>query len=392
MRVAVFEEFSGGAGNQWRASVWMASFLASSTLGHVLSDYEVGVSSGGFVDGPSAGGITTAALMASMLGVPVDRAATMTGTVNPDGSIGPVGGIPQKLAGAAAKGKKRFGYPVGQRFDTDLATGQLVDLKEFGASRKLEAREVKDVYDAYLLLTGRSLPRPTPLAPEALELTPAAEARFKKVTLSWLGRTQSNLAALQKKPAAPRLTAPLISNASASSSRAASALAQGLFATAYARALEAAAYSDLAKVMSGFATLAAENDLKKLVREVTVQMSLEAELNQTFQELGSLRPKTANGSLGLLSAYSAAVTSAVFLQLANAELADFRAVEADLRKGEAPIAWAPVLQDLKGPEQTQMIMDLLASKLMAPMLYALMARYSMVKETTLRWRPTREPR
>ena len=52
-------------------------------------------------------------------GTPSLRAAatdiTMTGTINPDGTVGPVGGIPEKIAGTAKAGYKRILIPAGQR-------------------------------------------------------------------------------------------------------------------------------------------------------------------------------------------------------------------------------------------------------------------------------------
>ena len=38
----------------------------------------------------------------------------MTGTINPDGGIGPVGGIPHKLDAAAQQGASLFIVPEGQ--------------------------------------------------------------------------------------------------------------------------------------------------------------------------------------------------------------------------------------------------------------------------------------
>ena len=48
----------------------------------------------------------TAGYLAALLGHDVATDATMTGIMNPDGTIGPVGGIPQKFEAAIAKGKK----------------------------------------------------------------------------------------------------------------------------------------------------------------------------------------------------------------------------------------------------------------------------------------------
>lgn len=66
------------------------------------------------VDGPSAGAALTVALMAAIRDRDLDPAVKMTGTINGDGTIGPVGGIPEKALAAAEKGAERFLVPRGQ--------------------------------------------------------------------------------------------------------------------------------------------------------------------------------------------------------------------------------------------------------------------------------------
>jgi len=43
--------------------------------------------------------------LAAMTGAEIDPKAAMTGIINPDGTIGPVGGIPEKFLGSIDKGK-----------------------------------------------------------------------------------------------------------------------------------------------------------------------------------------------------------------------------------------------------------------------------------------------
>ena len=379
VRVAVFEEFSGGAGSQWRASVWMSSFLASSTLGRTLTDYEFGVSAGGFVDGPSAGGLTTAALMATMLGMPVDPEATMTGSVNPDGTIGPVGGIPQKIAGAAAKGKKRFGFPVGQRYDTDLRTMESVDLDAVAGGRGMAAREVRDVYDAFQLLTGKELPRPVPLETEAMELPKPAFELMKLTTRRWFTHAREQLDVLRKEQAFPPLTQSLVMDASTRLQASLRYQAQGLGAMAYSQALEAAALADMAVRMDRFARLALQEDFGPLMREVEALSAVKGKVAKTFAGLEQRQPKTATGALTLLSAYSAATAAWAFTELGLEEVAEFDAVLKGAKEGRVPASWQPLLQKA-GPEGTERAMaTLLASKLMPPLIHFLMAEYSLQK-------------
>src|SRR5690606_30485563 len=111
LRVAFFEELSGGAGLSTRAAGWMAAVVASTILGIDLFDYTLSFEMPGHSDGPSAGGLMTAALAAALRGHSILPHATMTGTIQPDGTIGPVGGISQKIQGAAQAGKTLVLFP-----------------------------------------------------------------------------------------------------------------------------------------------------------------------------------------------------------------------------------------------------------------------------------------
>jgi len=170
--VGVVEEFAGGAGEQWRSTAWIAAFTAAGRARQSFLANEFTVRTGGHVDGPSAGMLTTAAFLALLRGVPVLPDVTMTGTINPDGTTGPVGGIPQKLQGAAAQGKKVFGYPVGCRQSEDLKTGRVVDIDALGQQLGVKTVEVGTLADAYLLLTGQALEARPALEPTALKASP----------------------------------------------------------------------------------------------------------------------------------------------------------------------------------------------------------------------------
>ncbi len=66
------------------------------------------------IGGPSAGGIMTVATIALLENWSLDEYTIMTGMINPDGSIGPIGGIPYKVDAANNVGAKRFLIPKGQ--------------------------------------------------------------------------------------------------------------------------------------------------------------------------------------------------------------------------------------------------------------------------------------
>ncbi|MCU0699125.1 MAG: hypothetical protein MUC96_21680 [Myxococcaceae bacterium] len=179
--VGVMEEFSGGAGDQWRTATWQAAIGASAFNRVPMTDYEFLVRVGGHIDGPSAGLLTTATFIALQRGKALKPNTTMTGTINPDGSSGPVGGIVQKMRGAAADGITRFGFPIGGREQLDIATGERVDLLALARELKLEAKELRTINEAYEFLTGEALPPAQPLPESEMEFTIDEAAAFKLI-------------------------------------------------------------------------------------------------------------------------------------------------------------------------------------------------------------------
>lgn len=74
------------------------------------------------IGGPSAGAIMTVATVSLLENWVMNEETIMTGMINPDGSIGPIGGIPQKIDAANSVGAKRFLIPYGQGTYTELIT------------------------------------------------------------------------------------------------------------------------------------------------------------------------------------------------------------------------------------------------------------------------------
>jgi uncharacterized protein len=189
IRVGFFESEVGGSGPQWRAAGWMAVITASLLLGEDPSQYEFSFDVAGRIDGPSAGALMTAAVLAGFLGDEVRTDVTMTGTINPDGTIGPVGGIPHKIAGAAEANKTLVLVPSGQRFDYDYSRGQSVDLVQVGNQHGVEVRLVPDIYAVYNALTGEDLP--TIQSTGTASMPPMAFDKLRAGATSWYARYQS---------------------------------------------------------------------------------------------------------------------------------------------------------------------------------------------------------
>ncbi len=75
----------------------------------VIADEDVQI-----VDGPSAGAAITTAIIAAIANKAINQSVYITGTINPDCSIGPVGGILEKSIAASENDAKIFLVPKGQ--------------------------------------------------------------------------------------------------------------------------------------------------------------------------------------------------------------------------------------------------------------------------------------
>ena len=74
------------------------------------------------IGGPSAGAIMTVATISLLENREMSNKTVMTGMINPDGSIGPIGGIPQKIDAAYSVGATHFLIPEGQGTYTEMVT------------------------------------------------------------------------------------------------------------------------------------------------------------------------------------------------------------------------------------------------------------------------------
>jgi len=158
-RVGFAEDQVGGTGDQWHAAGWNAATVGTLLTGSPLNGRTITFDVNGEIDGPSPGALMTIGVIALLRGDKVKNDITMTGTINPDGTIGPVGGIPYKIDGVVQAHKKRMLIPLGERNSHD-DSGQLVDVVAAGADKGVKVTEVADIYEAYKQFTGKTLPRP----------------------------------------------------------------------------------------------------------------------------------------------------------------------------------------------------------------------------------------
>jgi predicted S18 family serine protease len=67
------------------------------------------------IDGPSAGALMTAVVTAAIENRTLNQSVTLTGTINPDGTIGAIGGVPDKAQAAKDSGKLLLLLPEDNR-------------------------------------------------------------------------------------------------------------------------------------------------------------------------------------------------------------------------------------------------------------------------------------
>jgi uncharacterized protein len=105
------------------------------------------------VGGPSAGGAMAVATLAVLTNKSLYQDVILTGTINPDGSIGPVGGILEKAEACYKANATLFLIPRGQSLVT--VEGERVDIKDYAASKwGLEVLEVSYIQEVFAEMTG----------------------------------------------------------------------------------------------------------------------------------------------------------------------------------------------------------------------------------------------
>lgn len=174
-----------------QGSARLASRVAAATLGVAWDrqDYLVSFASGSAViGGPSAGAVMTLALTAALhdLTSPGDPwtladGVAATGTINPDGTIGPVGGIPAKAEGAKDAGLRTFLYPAGLDTATTQVNGQTVavDMQRHCADLGLACKPVATLSDVLAEAAGVRISAPEEPVPGTADY---AEALGPSVT------------------------------------------------------------------------------------------------------------------------------------------------------------------------------------------------------------------
>ncbi len=146
-----------GAGPAWDAAAWSASAAATLATSRDPRTLNISYSITGAIDGPSAGGLMTVAVAAAIRNQQPRPGVAMTGTISPDGSIGIVGGITDKIKAAERAGFETVVIPqAGTEISLPAKSSSVdaVDAVEFGESIGVRVVPVSTLGQAYEEVVG----------------------------------------------------------------------------------------------------------------------------------------------------------------------------------------------------------------------------------------------
>ena len=334
MHVGVFESKPAGTGNTWRVAVWIAALTG--TLGVLENplDFRFSVETetlSGRLDGPSAGGLFAVAMMAALRGAKISEVATMTGTTNPDGTVGPVGGLAYKLSAAHKAGKTRFCCPAGQRFEDDLLTGQPVDIQKLAEKLGVEVIEVEDLAQAYACLVASQLDRVKAVRRSQMALSGDTYKLMQERTDRWLTRSQEAYSMSRKLAEADKLEKFWV-QAREEYDLAQAFLKEGLVAAAYWKAVSSYVSSRAVLLSAAMIAQLSEGDPAKALNVFpAIEKETNRQIDDAFAALAQVAPAGINATISLLDAYVAAISSVVSREFARAQYADIlRKMKAEL--------------------------------------------------------------
>lgn len=146
-----------GGGTMWRAATSSAAAIGTLLSGRDPDNVALSFDITGPIDGPSAGAILTVGVLAAFNKHTLDPMMTMTGTISPDGSVGPVGLIALKIKYAAESGLKKILIPALLTSVSDPESRERVDTQVYAKKFGVEVIYVKTIAEAYKLFTGKSI-------------------------------------------------------------------------------------------------------------------------------------------------------------------------------------------------------------------------------------------
>lgn len=299
-----------GAGASWQAASANAAMVATLLSATNPENLSFRFSVDGAIDGPSAGGVLTVGALALLNHHELLPHRAMTGTINPDGTIGQISGLAYKLKGARDAGFTTVVAPTANAMVNDPDSNRAVSTVDYGQQLGVTVVLVSSVTAAYETLTGATLDPATvtSLSPDA-SVTAAGNAASN--TLCTKANTQLDAAPSSTHASvAPELN------------QAAAALAAGDTETAYG--LCAAAYGTIQRDLAEqqLQSSIADSDVATAREQLEVQAeALHARSVQQLTEQSEALADDASIVLNAPQALSRLGTAAARLGAVEAQLA-----------------------------------------------------------------------
>ncbi len=241
------------------------------------------------VGGPSASGAMAVAFLAALTGANVSSDFSMTGMVMPDFSLGPVGGIPEKLEAAARAGKKVFIIPWGQSVVRDPFTGRVVNVTALGETLGVKVVEASDIVEAYRYATGSELHIEKTMHLKYPDWLSDILGSVAKELASYADERVRMVEEMELRGQARQIVGQLISHVKSLLEKYENASAQGMPYTAASLAFRAAVEAEQARLIALWATRGAQ----ELVKELEKIVGEAVNYTRAVEELP--RPRTVEG-------------------------------------------------------------------------------------------------
>ena len=197
-----------------QSSARMAKEAVEEVLGKDLDNYDLYFvirSDAPIVGGPSAGGAMAVGILAAVLNLTVDKSVIMTGTINIDGSIGPVGGLLEKCQAAAEHNASVFLIPQGQsviyveKTQSESFPGGIsiitttpvkINLVDYAREKwNVSVKEVENVLEALKYVTGYEIRK----VGKEVATKNVVEISMKNMTRNYIDEMSERLQSLKKK-------------------------------------------------------------------------------------------------------------------------------------------------------------------------------------------------
>ena len=180
LRIAVTDDTPNGSGKEIRDNLWLAAITAAMLRNNALHGVKISVEFQGDINGPSAGAVSCLAILSAIDGLSLPDDFAMTGTIFPDGTIGDVGGIVEKIIAAAKAGKKRIFVPGYRRMIED-ASGKLIDIINLAEKLNIAIFPVGNIEEAFAFIYNKSFPEKKYINEKSVTaISRDAEELFKK--------------------------------------------------------------------------------------------------------------------------------------------------------------------------------------------------------------------